>query len=156
MRPAALPVLILLTVFWSAAGCVHFSGSTSSSPVPEGFAPYTDSSQVKAVSPEGVVYRVRREAHQPRAELTFWKEALKNRMLDAGYIFLAEAPISAGERPGYLLELTAPHGPQDLTYLTAIFVREREIVIVEAAGEVTAFAPRREAILQAIRSLPLD
>jgi hypothetical protein len=156
MRPASIIFATLLVICGTAAGCVHFAGGAPPAPVPEGFAAYTDTREIKAVSPEGVVFRVRREDNQPPAELPFWKEALKKRMLDAGYIFLGEAPIAAGAQPGYLLELTAPYGQQDLTYLTAIFVRERQIVIVEAAGEVTDLAHRREAILGAIQGLKLD
>lgn len=156
MRPASIIVATLLVICGTAAGCVHFAGGASPPPVPAGFAAYTDTREIKAVSPEGVVYRVRREDNQPPAELPFWKEALKRRMLDAGYIFLGEAPITAGAQPGYLLELTAPYGQQDATYLTAIFVRAREIVIVEAAGEVGALTRRRAAILEAIGRLELE
>jgi hypothetical protein len=80
-------------------------------------------------------------------------------MLDAGYIFLREAPITAvaaNDQPGYLLELTAPLGEEDYTYLTAVFVRGKKIVIAEAAGEVTDLDSRRDAILAAIQGLKLD
>jgi len=74
-------------------------------------------------------------------------------MLDAGYLFLREAPLTADNREGYLLELTAPYGRQDDTYLVAVFAVKKKIVIVEAAGEVTQLAARRKATIAAIRRL---
>ncbi len=152
MRPAALLVPALFLLVLTAVGCVPLEKI----PTPEGFARYTETGEFKAVSPERVVFRVRSEDNRPRADLPFWKEALKKRMLDAGYIFLREAPVTADSDPGYLLELTAPYGQQDFTYLTAVFVRPEKIVIVGAAGEVTDLAGRREAILEAIKGLRLN
>jgi hypothetical protein len=152
MRPvkvlfAALPLILCL-----AMGCVHTTAGNGNR-IPAGFAPYTQTTKIKAVSPEGVVYRVRSEDNKPFAELTFWKEALKKRMLDAGYIFLNEAPIEADAQEGYLLELTAPYGQQDYTYLVAVFVHGKKIIIAEAAGEVGDLAARRTAVLEAIQNL---
>jgi hypothetical protein len=142
-------LVIFLTVF---AGCVaHKKAST-----PEGFARYSNSQEFKAISPEGVVFRVRDEENKPYAELPFWKEALKKRMLDAGYIFQSEAPIAVKGEQGYLLELTAPFGEKDYTYLTAIFVRSSKIVIAEAAGEASDLAAHRDAILAAIQDMVVE
>jgi hypothetical protein len=152
MRPAALLVPALFLLVLTAVGCVPLEKIST----PDGFARYSETGEFKAVSPEGVVFRVRSEDNRPRAELPFWKEALKKRMLDAGYIFLREASVTADAEPGYLLELTAPYGQQDFTYLVAVFVRPEKIVIVEAAGEVADLAGRREAILEAIKGLKLN
>jgi hypothetical protein len=150
MRTPACLVIALCSILFMGAGCVH---TTQGNPVPDGFARYTDAQETRAVSPEGVTYRVRSEANKPYADLPFWKEALKKRMLDAGYLFLREAPVTADNREGYLLELIAPFGQQDDTYLMAVFALEKKIVIVEAAGEVNQLAARRKAIIAAIGRL---
>jgi hypothetical protein len=152
MRPALSHFAVLILLLSAMVGCVAHEAVLP----PTGFARYSDAREFKAVSPEGVVFRVRSEENKPFAELSFWKEALKKRMLDAGYIFLREAPIAADDQPGYLLELTAPLGEKDYTYLTAVFVREKKIVIAEAAGEVTDLDSRRDAILAAIQGLDLN
>jgi hypothetical protein len=121
--------------------------------LPEGFAAYPPDGAFKAVTPDGVVYQVRREPNQPYADMAFWKEAMKKRMLAAGYRFGAEAPLAAGPRQGYLLELTAPHGPLDYGYLIAIFVDKENIQIAEAAGEIAALAKHRPALLAAMANL---
>jgi hypothetical protein len=110
-----------------AAGCAP----RPQYPVPEGFAHYAQAQTFKTVSPDGVVYRVRMEENKPYADLSFWKEALKKRMLDAGYLFAKESDIAAGRHPGYLLELTAPLGQEDYTYL--IFAKRESLGIPRGA-----------------------
>lgn len=153
MRTGSVFAAALFFILIMGSACVHTGARVKGEPVPAGFARYTKAKEIKAVSPEGVTFRVRSEANKPFAELPFWKEALKKRMLDAGYIFLDDSSVTADNREGYLLELTAPYGQLDYTYLMAVFVVGKKIVIVEAAGEVTDLAARREAILAAIGRL---
>lgn len=154
MRPAKILFAAQLIILCLVMGCLHTTAGNGKL-IPAGFASYTQAGKIRAVSPEGVVYRVRTEDNKPFAELAFWKEALKKRMLDAGSIFLNESPIEADAQEGYLLELTAPYGQQDYTYLVAVFVRGKKIVIAEAAGEVSDLATRRAAVLEAIQNLKL-
>ena len=122
---------------------------------PQGFAAYGDWFGFRAVSPEGVVYRVRAEANEPKAELAFWREALKKRMLDAGYTFIAEGDIRASDKAGYLLELAAPQGPMDYSYLIGLFVDGDSLVIAEVAGEVTKVRDRRKDVVTAMSAIRL-
>lgn len=131
------------------AACMHMTPAS----LPEGFAAYPPVEAFKAVSPDGVVYRVRSVPNKPYAEIDFWKEAMKRRMLEAGYRMTAEAPIQAGTQKGYLLELAAPLGPQDFSYMIAIFVKKESIRIAEAAGEVMTLAKHRPALIKAMSQL---
>jgi len=121
---------------------------------PEGFSAYRKGREYRAVSPDEVVYRVRAAKHEPEAELAFWREAVRVRMAEAGYTVLREQTIatSAG-REGALIELAAPFGQTDFSYLIAVFPAGRKIILVEAAGEVERFEARREAMEAAILSL---
>jgi hypothetical protein len=136
----------LLLLSLAACGGVPFS-------VPSGFAGYDGSA--RAVSPDGVLFAVRTVPHEPAAELPFWKEAMRRRMDEAGYVFQREGEVRAGSQPGWLLEVAAPMGPVDYLYLVAVFIRGDELVLVEAAGEVTHVEQRRQAMLDAIAALPL-
>jgi hypothetical protein len=110
--------------------------------------------ELKAASPDGVVYRVRAVKHKPAAGLAFWVEALATRMEAAGYVALRDEPVTAATPgDGALMEFTAPLGPDDATYLVGVFVRGRRLVLVEAAGEVATFEARRPAVIEAIRGL---
>ena len=107
------------------------------------------------MSPEGVVYRVRSEANEPEAALVFWREALKKRMTDAGYTFISDGDVKAGDAPGYLIELAAPQGAFDYSYLIAVFVDGDDLVIAEAAGEVTKLRQRRAELVAAMGAIRL-
>ncbi len=145
---AAILVPVGLLMLATSAGCKDFEA-----PAPAGFATFDDWFDLRAVSSDGVMYRVRTEENDPRAELGFWREALKKRMVDAGYAFIAESEIKAGEKTGYLLELAAPVGQQDYTFVVAMFVRGSDLVIVESSGEVTRFAKHRDAVVKAIEQI---
>jgi len=122
---------------------------------PEGFAPFRRTGRFQAVSSDEVAYRVRSVRHKPKAELGFWQEALKTRMMDAGYHLEHEQAVSAGAHTGYLLELGAANGEQDQAYVVALFVKGRRLVLVEASGEAAAFDARRDSVVAAIESLEL-
>ncbi len=124
-------------------------------PVPEGFASWRRKRRFQAVSPDDVVFRVRKAKNKPKAELSYWREALVNRMKDAGYTVLSESDIQASGTPGVLLELGAANGEQDQVYLVAVFVDGRRLVIAEASGESSRFRPRREAVVAAIQGLEI-
>jgi hypothetical protein len=131
------------------ASCTPFRATP-----PDGFAPFKGGSPFRAVSPDGIVYRVRNAANEPKADIGFWKEAMKKRMLDAGYHLLSDADIaSANGTPGYLLELTAPVGQQDNAYLLALFAKDKDLVVAEASGEVALFQKRRAAITAAMAKI---
>jgi len=142
-RVLGLGVLALLL-----AACEPFAAHA-----PKGFAAYDDWRGFRAASADGVVYRVRRADNDPEADLSFWREALKKRMLDAGYAFLRDGDVEAHGHRGYLLELAAPLGERDYQYVVALFVAGGKLVLVESAGEVTRFAPRHDDVVAAIREL---
>lgn len=123
---------------------------------PSGFAPYQKKMrrEERAVSPDDVLVRVRAEKHKPQADLDFWEEALTERMTAAGYKLIGEAQrITVGGQPGALLEMNAPFGADDYTYLVVIVPSGNRLLIAEAAGEISRFAARRQAILDAIQAI---
>jgi hypothetical protein len=120
---------------------------------PKGFAPFPRGRNFRATSPDGVIFSVRCLEHKPSATLAFWKEAMKKRMLDAGYVLLTESDLQAGGTEGYLIEVSAPLGTDDYTYMIAVFPVGGKLVLAEAAGEVARLAARREAILETMRAL---
>jgi hypothetical protein len=129
--------------------------SRATVPVPEGFAPWRKRGRFQAVSPDGVSVRVRSAKNKPRAELGFWEEALKSRMVDAGYRVIHEERLATSGGPGALLELGAAAGEADQTYLVVVFVDGRHLIIAEATGEAETFRARREAVLAAFKETQL-
>ena len=120
---------------------------------PKGFAAFEEHGMFRATSPDGVVFSVRGVDNNPKADLPFWREALKKRMLDSGYSLQRESDIEASGKKGYLLELAAPLGQSDYAYWVGLFASGKKLVLVESAGEVSRFAKHREALLNAVRGV---
>jgi hypothetical protein len=118
--------------------------------IPDGFAAFKVKKHIAAVSPDDVVFRVRTLRNKPPADLPFWTEALRTRLVQAGYTLLSEGELPAANAKGHLLELVAPDGQKDARWMIGLFVDGRDIVVVEAAGEASKAMARREAILTAI------
>jgi hypothetical protein len=116
-------------------------------PPPPGFSAWRKKSHYRATSPEGVLVTVRTVKHEPEAELAFWTEAAKERMAAAGYKVMAVEDLSASGVPGTLLDLAAPVGTQDWSYLVAFFPAGKRIAIVEVAGEVSEVVKQRAGLL---------
>lgn len=152
MRAVNVFAAVLVISILFAAGCKTVSGKYTA---PNGFAAYKGTDGFRAVSPEGVVFKIRTEKNDPFAELDFWREALKKRMVDAGYRFIAESEITAGKDRGYMIELAAPLGSKDYSYMIAIFQKKKNIVIIESAGDVTALKKRQSDIIDAIGKIRL-
>jgi hypothetical protein len=122
--------------------------------VADGFAPYTMRREARAVSPDNVLLRVRAEKHRPEADLAFWQEALLERMVAAGYRQAGDPePITVDGVQGALVTFNAPVGVDDYAYMVGIFPDGKRLYIVEAAGEISRFEPRREAIEAAVSGL---
>ncbi len=123
---------------------------------PEEFAQYPRSDffkrPLRAVSPDGVLFSVRRVANKPRADLVFWSEAMKTRMGQAGYRVVSDSACTMKGAEGRLLALAAPVGNEDYFYWIAFALSPSGdyIVVAEATGESRRFLARREAIRKAI------
>lgn len=120
---------------------------------PEGFSAWRKASRYRAASPDGVLFRVRSVRHKPKADLAFWKEAVRERMVAAGYKLVAESDVEAGGVAGGLVELAAPIGTEDWTYVVAFFPAGGKLVVAEAAGEIGQFDARRAAVTDALRAI---
>lgn len=133
------------------AGCGGFRPG-----IPADFAQYPRGyvfkGPLRATSPDGVLFTVRSEKNKPRADLAFWREAMKTRMGQAGYRVVADTACSMQGREGALLKLAAPVGNQDYFYWIAFSLNPSgsRILVAEAAGESRRFLARQDAIAGAI------
>jgi hypothetical protein len=139
-----VPLLLL-----ALAGCGRVRIET-----PEGFARMAGRGAYRAVSPEGVVFRVRIEKNDPEMGLEFWSRALRNHLEGEGYRGAGDPlEFTAGTSDGALYSWTVPYGPETWTWLTAFVVEGRRIYVAEAAGEHTLMRRYRPAIERSLESL---
>jgi hypothetical protein len=122
-------------------------------PVPDGFSAWRRARHFRAVSADGVVFRVRTFRGQPEADLGFWTEALRNHLDAGGYRVTGEHGAPAGGQPAVRFEAEAPCGQGDCAWRLVAAPRGRGILVVEAAGPVTAMEGRAEAVDAAARDV---
>jgi hypothetical protein len=123
---------------------------------PEEFAQYHRGylfkGPMRAVSPDGVLFTVRTEDNDPKADLAFWRDAMKTRMSQAGYRVVSDTACAMHGSEGALLRLAAPVGNQDYLYWIAFSLNPSgsRILVAEAAGESKRFLARQDDIVKAI------
>jgi len=118
---------------------------------PVGFATYDKGSSFKSVSAERIVYRVRTCRNKPYADFEFWREALPERMKNAGYRIIRDSVITVEEKPALLLEMAAPVGDADYSYIVMMAVRKKIIIIGEAAGAYADMQKQKPTIVAALQ-----
>jgi hypothetical protein len=150
-RFLTVAVLILLFLF----ACSDFKIET-----PEGFAQiavdHFNQRDVlyKAVSPEGIILRVKKVENYPRMELDFWLKALINQLQKEGYTLIGEEErFETKQRKGAYITWGLPYGNATYIYLTSLLVCDDEILITEAAGEHIIFNDYKDALIKSIRSI---
>ena len=144
-----------------AAAVLALASCTSLAQKPEGFAEVSPwqvaATQYKAVSPEGMIYRVRTLRNYPVQSLEFWASALENHLEKEGYRSISDGqPFEAGESSGMFFEWAMPYGNESYIYITAIVVSEKKIVVAEAAAEHTIYYKYREALLESLASITIQ
>lgn len=130
--------------------CAGFQGHA-----PQGFAPYSQGKGFRAVSPDGVVYRVQSSRLSSEADLAFWREALNSRMKQAGYHLVDSLNLEVDHTPAYALWMEAPLGSVDQSYMVVAIPKGKKLVVVEAAGDTPLFTARKQAILDAVKQVEI-
>lgn len=116
---------------------------------PTGFSAWRAARRYRAAAPDNVMFRVRTVRHKPDADVAFWSEAVDERMRAAGYTVTAHDKAD----DTFLIELAAPMGTEDWMYLISVRPVGRRLVVAEAIGEVSDFAARRGAVVEAIDAI---
>jgi hypothetical protein len=130
------------------------SCSRASVTPPEGFAELKDRQTYRAISPEGMLYRIRSVKNDPRKELEFWGEALENHLVKEGYRLNGKArSFTSGDREGLSYEWVLPYGNESYLYLTALVVTDKTITLAEATAPYSVFIRYRQALQDSLDSI---
>jgi hypothetical protein len=140
-------IYLLVAAGALAVGCVP------SMRLPPGFvstdAPAGGEYHVRAVSADGVVVALRREANRDEAGIDFWTKAVTNELVQRrGYrLKETETHPDGSDVPARLLTFTHERQGVAYLYLVNLFVQPDTILIAEAGGE----ADDVEAVLPEIK-----
>lgn len=147
----ALAAVLALALAFALIGCGSFHPKA-----PDEFAAYDRGAifqgPLRAVSPDGVIFTVRTEKNKPKADLAFWRDAMKTRLQQAGYRIVSDSTCAMKGAEGVLLQTAAPVGNQDYFYWVAFSLSPNgnRILVAEAAGESKRFLAKRDALRKAI------
>jgi len=148
-------IILILTIFTS---CSEFKITK-----PEGFAEIKEkgsyrtrgsSELYRAVSPEGMILKIRKEKNYPPMELEFWAKTLQNHLIKEGYILISEqGSFETETNKGMFFEWGLPYGNEDYIYLTALLVFDKEIIIGETAALQSIYKNYRSSIIESLKSI---
>jgi len=146
-----LKILLILGILVQTFSCASFKAKE-----PNNFAAYeSESDKFKAISSDGVLYRVSAYEQKSEASLDFWKGAFLLNMKNSNYKQEDSLNISIGGKPaiGYIFSFANTAG-QDL-YLVAAVQSKEKMFVVEATGESSKFENRKKDILDAIGKIEM-
>jgi hypothetical protein len=109
---------------------------------------------LRALSPEGLPFRVRSFQNAPAKDLEFWSEALKSHLGKEGYRSNGEGrAFEAGNLRGSALEWVVPYGQESYVYLTALLVAGDRILLIEAGGPYKLYVDYRQSLEESLESI---
>ncbi len=126
--------------------------------VPSGFVFFDrETDGVKALSADGVRLKTSRLDNKPRSEAKLWNNALELRLKNQGYRIISKRDfVTETKLKGRMLETLYNVNGRDFTYLTAVFIKDDYIYLVEAAGPYKVFKSHRENIVASLKSFRLN
>jgi hypothetical protein len=134
-----------------------FSCASFKAKEPSNFAVYeSENDKFKAISSDGVLYRVSAYEQKSEASVDFWKEAFLLKMKNSNYKQEDSLNISIGGKAaiGYIFSFANSTG-HDL-YLVAAVQSKEKMFVVEATGESAKFEARKKDILDATSSIKVN
>ena len=98
----------------------------------------------RAVSADGVVMALRSETNPKNASLDFWGKAIRDELIEQrGYALSKDESVQAADgRQGKLMTFTALRSGVEFTYMVAVYVTVKTVLIAEAGGKSEKIAPR--------------
>lgn len=152
-RPLKATVLALVSLLAAACGGASFQ-------TPSKFAKLEESERYeqRATNPQGVVVAVRKIELAEPASLSFWSEAVTQRLRGGeGYALLGEKDVKAKSgQGGKLLYFGRDQNGHTFDYWVAIFPDHKRLYVLEAGGRRDRFEHAKTDVEHAITSLSID
>jgi len=147
-----LKILVIFIIVIQTISCAPFIAKA-----PENFATYNENEgdTFRAISSDGVLYRVSAYEQKSEASMDFWREAFLLNMKNLNYKQEDSLNVSIGGKAamGYIFSFANSTG-QDL-YLVVAVQNGNKMLVVEASAEKEKFNARKTDILKAIGEIEL-
>jgi hypothetical protein len=139
--------LSLVLVALSATACAP----TYVLEAPAAFKRFEHARGMELITADGVMLEVREEENYPRAELPFWRDALRGHLDARGYALKSERCFTTTRGlPGCTLDFVVPRGAEDWVMSETLFVEGDTVYLVEVAGPFDRYALVEAALTQAM------
>ncbi len=144
---------VLISSFAAACG-----GATFQTPNKFAKLEQNERYEQRATNPQGVVVAVRKIKLAEPASLSFWSEAVTQRLRGGeGYALLGEKDVKAKSgHDGKLLYFGRDQNGHTFDYWVAIFPDHKRLYLLEAGGRRDRFESAKAEVERAISSLSID
>jgi hypothetical protein len=123
---------------------------------PAAFREYTESHDLKLITPDGVMLKVRTTDNYPKAALAFWVDAMSAHLQEQGYAAKSKTCFKTDSGlDGCTLDFLVPHGVEDWVLSETVFVDDDDIYLVEVAGPFDRYAKVERELSQSYRTFRL-
>lgn len=120
---------------------------------PPAFKRYHDTRAFEMITADGVLLKIREEDNYPRADLGFWRDALKGHLDARGYAFKSERCFETQRRlAGCTLDFVVPRGAEDWVMSETLFVEGDTVFLVEVAGPFERYAAVEPELKRALET----
>lgn len=135
-----------------AAGCARGYAMDR----PPAFREYTESHNLKLITPDGVMLKVRTVDNYPKAALGFWVDAMKGHLEEQGYASKSKDCFKTQSGlDGCTLDFLVPHGATDWVMSETLFVNDDDIYVIEVAGPFDRYTQVEKQLAQSYRTFHL-
>lgn len=125
--------------------------------VPPSFRSYEESRDLKTITADGVMVKVREVENYPEASLEFWTDALARHLEQQGYAQKSKECFASNSGvPGCRLDFLLPHGAEDWVLSETLFVVGDTVYLVEAAGPFERYAKVEAEYAASLRTFRVD
>ena len=153
-------IIIILAISLIAAGIfliIHFAYADKID-LPANFAAVDkdnlDGYKVRGISADGVVIALRSEDNPENGTLDFWTKAIENEVTGRGYKLTESEKITSNAgQDGMMMTFSTDILSESFTYITAIYVKSKQVLVVEAGGKADAVKEHLPALQKAILSV---
>lgn len=128
---------------------------------PHGFAVYENrslfSNEFKAITADGVRYRVRTVKNEPEGDAALWKQTLVKSLEKKGFRILNSSSLQTEQgRSMQVVNSQLSAGGEDYLYLTAFIVDGKRIILVEAGGPKELMSVHEKGLHNSLRALKIQ
>ena len=128
---------------------------------PQGFAVYESrslfSNEYKAITGDGVRYRVRTVKNEPEGDAALWKQTLVKGLEKKGFRILNSSSLQTEQgRSMQVVNSQLSAGGEDYLYLTAFIIDGKRIILVEAGGLKELMSVHEKGLQNSLRAIKVQ